>query len=98
MIASRLVGHRQVSDGLPAYRELQDHGHKPIVVGSMAGHIVLPWIHRVFAQLKRWALGVYHGLRPKHLQAYLDEFVFRWNRRRLRKSSLDTLLDIVGVS
>jgi transposase-like protein len=87
-----------VSDGLPAYRELQDHGHRPIVVGSMAAHVVLPWIHRVFAQLKRWALGVYHGLRPKHLQAYLDEFVFRWNRRRLRKSSLDTLLDIVGVS
>ena len=87
-----------VSDGLPAYRELQDHGHRPIVVGSMAAHIVLPWIHRVFAQLKRWALGVYHGLRPKHLQAYLDEFVFRWNRRRLRKGSLDTLLDIVGIS
>ena len=87
-----------VSDGLPAYRELQDHGHRPIVVGPMAAHIVLPWIHRVFAQLKRWALGVYHGLRPKHLQAYFDEFVFRWNRRRLRKSSFDTLLDIVGVS
>lgn len=87
-----------VSDGLPAYRELQSHDHKPIVVGSTAAHIVLPWIHWVFAQLKRSALGVYDGLRPKHLQAYLDEFVFRWNRRRLRKSSLDTLLDIVAVT
>ena len=64
----------------------------------MAAHVVLTWIHRVFAELKRWALGVYHGLRPKHLLAYLNAFVFRWNRRRLRKSSLDTLLDIVGVS
>jgi hypothetical protein len=31
----------------------------------------------VFSNLKTWALGVYHGLRRKHLQAYLDEFVFR---------------------
>ena len=41
---------------------------------------VLPWVHRVFANAKRWGLGVYHGLRPEHLQAYLDEFVFRFNR------------------
>jgi hypothetical protein len=34
-------------------------------------------VHRVFANTKRWAMGVYHGLRPGHLQAYLDEFVFR---------------------
>ena len=64
----------------------------------MAANIALPSIHRVFAQLKRWARGVYHGLRSKRLQAYLDAFVFRWNRRRLHKSSLDTLLDIVSVS
>jgi hypothetical protein len=37
----------------------------------MAAHIVLPWIHRVFANFKTWALGVYHGLRRAHLQAYL---------------------------
>ena len=97
-IGSTIEPNSLVVSSLPAYRELQDHGHRPIVVGSMAAHIVLPWIHRVFAPLKRWALGVYQDLRPKHLQAYLDQFVFRWNRRRLRKSSLDTLLHIVGVS
>jgi hypothetical protein len=43
----------------------------------MAAHIVLPWVHRVFSNMKTWALGVYHGLRHKHLKAYLDEFVFR---------------------
>ena len=42
----------------------------------------LPWIHQVFSNLKGWARGVYHGLRRKHLQAYLDEFVFRFNRRK----------------
>ena len=33
----------------------------------------LPWIHQVFSNLKGWARGVYHGLRAKHLQSYLDE-------------------------
>ena len=49
--------------------------HDPHVVGNMAAHMVLPWVHRVFANLKTWALG--HGLRRQHLQSYLDEFVFR---------------------
>src|SRR5262249_53073380 len=56
--------------------------HAPHVVGPMAAHIVLPWVHCIFANLKTWALGVDHGLRKDHLQAYLDEFVFRFNRRR----------------
>ena len=41
----------------------------------MAAHVVLPWAHRTFSNLKVWALGVYHGLPRKHLQPYLDEFV-----------------------
>ena len=44
--------------------------------------LALPWVHRVFANAKRWGPGVYHGLRRRHLQAYLDEFAFRFNRRR----------------
>jgi hypothetical protein len=43
----------------------------------MAAHIMLPWVCRFFYNLKVWALGVYYGLRRKHLQSYLDEFVFR---------------------
>jgi hypothetical protein len=41
-----------------------------------------------------WALGVYHGLRAKHLQAYLDEFVFRFNRRRTHHAAFRSLLGI----
>ena len=48
----------------------------------MAAHVVMPAIHRVFSNLKTWGLGVYHGLRPKHLKAYLDEFTFRFNQSR----------------
>ena len=64
------------TDGWAAYPGAPNVAHDPHVVGNMAAHIVLPWIHRVFSNLKTWALGVYHGLRRKHLQSYLDEFVF----------------------
>ena len=60
----------------------------------MAAHVVLPWVHRVFSNLKTWALGVYHGLRAKHLQSYLDEFVFRFNRRRTRHAAFRSLFGI----
>ena len=61
------------TDGWAAYPGAPNVAHDPHVVGNMAAHIVLPWIHRVFSNLKTWALGVYHGLRRKHLQSYLDE-------------------------
>jgi transposase-like protein len=83
-----------LSDGFSAYKNLKSYNLQPKVVGKMAAHIILPWIHRVFANLKRWALGTYHGIRKVHLRRYLDEFVFRWNRRRHMKSSFDMLLGI----
>src|SRR3977135_3727945 len=50
--------------------------------------------HSVRKGLKRWGLGVYHGLRRTNLQHYLDEFVFRFNRRRTRHAAFATLLAI----
>jgi hypothetical protein len=41
----------------------------------------LPIIHLVFSNLKAWLKGVHHGVSPQHLQAYLNEFTFRFNRR-----------------
>ena len=63
-------------------------------VGPQPAHLVMPWIHRVFSLFKTWALGVYNGLRPKHLQTYLNEFVFRFNRRRSRHAAFKTLLGL----
>ena len=43
-----------------------------------------PWrgVHRVASLVQRWVLGTHHGsVQPDHLDAYLDEFVFRFNRR-----------------
>ena len=88
------AGASAKTDGWPAYRRAPGVGHQPHVVGPMAAHVLLPWTHRVFANLKRWALGVYHGLREKHLQSYLDEFTFRFNRRRSRHAAFRSLLAI----
>jgi len=41
----------------------------------------LPIIHLVFSNLKTWLNGIHHGVSAKHLQAYLNEFTFRFNRR-----------------
>ena len=86
------------TDGLPSYNNLEGTEHDKQVVGEQLAHKVLPWVHRIFANLKAWELGVYHGLRPKHLQSYLDEFVFRFNRRRNRPSGLKSLLGLVMKS
>jgi transposase-like protein len=88
------AGSTVVSDGWSGYARLKEVRHDPKVVGPMAAHIVLPWIHRVFANAKRWALGVYHGLRAPHLQRYLDEFVFRFNRRRTPPAAFASLLGL----
>src|SRR6267378_3309765 len=85
---------RLVTDDWPSYNDIPDIARKAITVGPMAAHIVLPWTHRLFSNLKRWGLGVYHGRRRANLQHYLDEFVFRFNRRRTRHAAFDTLLGI----
>ena len=57
------------TDGWSGYAEVPADRHNVHVVGKTAAHLVLPWIHQI--ALKGWARGVYHGLRRKHLQAYL---------------------------
>ena len=88
------AGSTVVSDGWSGYATLTDVKHDPRVIGDAPAHLVLPWTHRVFANAKRWALGVYHGLRRQHLQTYLDEFVFRFNRRRNPAAAFERLLGL----
>src|SRR5260221_2504255 len=89
-------GATLLTDGHPSYSGLTDYLHDPSVVGKMAAHVVLPWIHRVFALMKRWGLGTYHGLRRKHIDTYLNEFVFRYNRRFYRHASFETMLGLAS--
>jgi predicted RNA-binding Zn-ribbon protein involved in translation (DUF1610 family) len=89
-------GTTLITDGHASYPGLTGYRHDPRIVGKMAGHIVLPWIHRAFSLMKRWSLGTYHGLRRKHVDSYLNEFVFRYNRRFHRHVSFDTLLGLAA--
>ena len=57
---------------------------------------MLFWIHRVFSLLKRWGLGTYHGLRRRHVDTYLNEFVFRYNRRFYRHVSFERMLELAS--
>ena len=51
------------TDGWSGYAAVPADRHNVHVVGKTAAHLVLPWIHQVFSNLKGWARGVYHGLR-----------------------------------
>ena len=94
-VLGAVAPHTQlVTDDWPSYQDIPAVRHNAITLGPMAAHIALPWIHRLFSNLKRWGLGVYHGLRKTNLQHYLDEFVFRFIRRRTRHAAFDTLLGI----
>jgi len=56
----------------------------------------LPIIHLVFSKLKTWLRGIHHGVSPQHLQAYLNEFTFRFNRRFYLFNASRSLLGNAG--
>ena len=52
-------------------------------------HVVMPGVHKVAALLKRWLLGTHQGsVTAAHLDAYPDEFAFRFNRRKSRRRGM----------
>ena len=72
--------------GLPA----EGYDHEPVSSSASRGDAALrlPGIHLVFSLVKRWLLGTHHGaVGEKHLPAYLDEYVFRFNRRTAKRVS-----------
>jgi transposase-like protein len=76
-----------ISDSLGSYPAAcgEDYKHKPFNVrasGLCPAHVPLPGVHRVASLVKRWLLGTHQGaVEVDHLQAYLNEFCFRFNRR-----------------
>ena len=70
------------TDGLSAYVGLRGYVHdRQVQRDQPAGEHLLPRVHRVVSLLKRWLLGTHQGaVGPEHLDAYLDEFTFRFNR------------------
>jgi len=78
------------TDGWRGYEGLaqRDYRHRVTHIsrtGRLA-HELLPRVHRVASLLKRWWLGTHHGrIEASHLDYYLDEFTFRFNRRSSRR-------------
>ena len=94
---STVPGSIITTDGNKSYIGVPEREHRPRDLRWMPAHVYMPWVHRLFGNLKRWGLGTFHGFRKKHLQAYLDEFTYRWNRRKWVGSAFDRLLGLAGA-
>jgi transposase-like protein len=73
------------TDAWPGYNQLNSLGfiHKVVRQDYEIGENLLPSCHRIASLLKRWLLGTHQGaVSHKHLEYYLDEFTFRFNRRK----------------
>ena len=77
-------GSRVRTDGLNAYRELTDYVHdRQVQRHQPEGEYLMPRVHRVVSLLKRWLLGTHQGaIGYEQLNYYLDEFTFRFKRRK----------------
>ena len=86
-------GSHVITDGWAAYpaatRDQYEHAGTSVAASGLAAHEVPPAVHRVFSLVKRWLMGTMQGsVSPEHLQAYFDEWVFRFNRRHSRSRGL----------
>ena len=78
--------HTDAWSGYPGL-EAAGYRHKPTNISRSGrpAHEVLPRVHLVVGLLKRWLAGTHQGnVSAEHLDYYLDEFTFRFNRRRSR--------------
>lgn len=74
------------SDAYRSYRTLNgaNFTHEYQVYNAKETPDHLQWLHTVLSNAKAFVGGTYHGLDSKHLQAYLDEFCYRFNRRKFK--------------
>jgi hypothetical protein len=88
------------TDGWHGYEALPRMGykHEPMVLDGdpekTEAH--LPMIHLLFSNLKTWLLGTHHGVSQKHLPAYLNEYVFRFNRRFYPMTAFNSVLGLAA--
>lgn len=87
-----------ITDGWASYKSLTERGYEHLQATENGDGLVaeeyLPIIHLVFSNLKGWLRGCHHGVSEQHLQAYLNEFTFRFNRRFYPFNAFRSLLGI----
>lgn len=82
-----------LTDGWSGYNNLTKHGyvHEKTLLSHSGdpAHVAMPGVHRISSLLKRWLISTHQGaVRGKHLDYYLDEYTFRFNRRTSRSRGL----------
>jgi len=84
------------TDGWPSYNVLGRLGydHRPRGQRAEPGEQLLPRAHRAVSNLKAWLHGTHRWASREHLPAYLDEYVFRHNRRGTPHAAFQTLLGL----
>ena len=95
-----MPGTLLVTDDWSAYGGLRARGYDHHAIAECGDPEIaeefLPISHLVFSNLKTWLNGIHHGVSAKHLQAYLNEFTFRFNRRFYPFNAFRSLLGIAG--
>ena len=85
-------GSSLVTDGWSGYNGIENKGFIRkihVQTGETDKDKLLPHVHMIASLLKRWLLGTHHGgIESQHLQSYLDEYVFRFNRRKSAERGL----------
>lgn len=90
-------GSLLVTDGSGAYKDIPGYRHSVKIAGQegVEQDDVLPYFHTAISNLKAWLKGTHHGaVRRHHLQAYLNEFCFRYNRRENLGEAFMRLLEL----
>lgn len=89
------------TDGLGSFSGLEQAGFDHVALKQplrrafrTGAKSVVPLADRAIGNLQQWLIGTYHGVSRAQLQAYLDEFVFRHNRRRQPMAAFQTLLGL----
>jgi hypothetical protein len=90
-----------LSDGWQGYNELMklEYTHRPLIMGGNPQNAEdhLPMIHLIFSNLKTWIQGTHHGrVEEQHLQAYLNEYTFRFNRRFYPMNTFNSILGLAA--
>jgi len=98
-VTENIETHSHVTtDGWHGYDNLEamGYGHESVVLDGdpEKAEKALPMIHLIFSNLKAWLLGTHHGVSTQHLAAYLNEFVFRFNRRFYPMTAFASVLGI----
>lgn len=89
------------TDGLKSFEGLTEAGFKHIARTQplrselrKGARSAVPLADRAIGNLQQWLIGTYHGVSTPQLQVYLDEFVFRHNRRKTPAAAFQTLLGL----